>query len=418
MTLIANDRRPRNDKEQVIMTRGDLRSLVETRRQQRINETHAQLVPRALEADGVTDGVTLSDTQTITGAKTFSADARFNGKLGIGTAPTYPLHVSSTQTDAASFARALSVESVFAQTANNSNTYRGSVLTADGTNGTNSSTTLEGLNLQATFNATGSGLKLTTLRGLRSTVASAAASTGNVTNILGIDSVVNHSGTGTGGTLTGVNALVSVESGAGTATEVRGVVSVARHRAANTLPAINATYSQYQTTAGASCVVTTARTYYALAPSLAASSAVGTSVGVDIDNHGSSLVTTSYGLRIAAQSGSGTIYAIYSNGGQSYHAGNLGLGVTVPLAVLHLKSGTATANTAPLKFTSGTNNTTAEAGTVEYNGRFAVTESDTTRRYVVQAAASTKTTAGAPYTNDAYVEMVVNGTTIRVMTTA
>ncbi len=37
-------------------------------------------------------------------------------------------------------------------------------------------------------------------------------------------------------------------------------------------------------------------------------------------------------------------------------------------AILHLIAGTATASTAPLKFTSGTNNTTAETGAMEYNG--------------------------------------------------
>lgn len=41
---------------------------------------------------------------------------------------------------------------------------------------------------------------------------------------------------------------------------------------------------------------------------------------------------------------------------------------TTPTAVLHLKAGTATASTAPLKFTSGTNLTTTEAGAIEYNG--------------------------------------------------
>ncbi|MGI9158667.1 MAG: hypothetical protein ACR2K1_02825, partial [Saprospiraceae bacterium] len=49
-------------------------------------------------------------------------------------------------------------------------------------------------------------------------------------------------------------------------------------------------------------------------------------------------------------------------------SGNVGIGVTAPTAALHLKAGTATANSAPLKFTSGTNLTTAEAGAMEYNG--------------------------------------------------
>lgn len=45
-----------------------------------------------------------------------------------------------------------------------------------------------------------------------------------------------------------------------------------------------------------------------------------------------------------------------------------GFGVTVPTAVLHLKAGTAAANTAPLKLTSGINLTTPEAGAFEYDG--------------------------------------------------
>ncbi|CAB4121886.1 hypothetical protein UFOVP17_22 [uncultured Caudovirales phage] len=42
---------------------------------------------------------------------------------------------------------------------------------------------------------------------------------------------------------------------------------------------------------------------------------------------------------------------------------------TTATALLHLGAGTATANTAPLKLTSGTNLTTAEAGAIEYDGQ-------------------------------------------------
>lgn len=51
-------------------------------------------------------------------------------------------------------------------------------------------------------------------------------------------------------------------------------------------------------------------------------------------------------------------------------AGNnrIGLFTAVPTAKLHLPAGTATASTAPLKLTSGTNLTTAEAGAMEYDG--------------------------------------------------
>lgn len=85
-------------------------------------------------------------------------------------------------------------------------------------------------------------------------------------------------------------------------------------------------------------------------------------------------------------------YAVGSTGGESYIAfatsdpgannvervriddlGQVGIGVTSPTAFLHLLAGTATANTAPLKFTSGTKLTAAEAGVYEYNGNHLLT---------------------------------------------
>ena len=46
--------------------------------------------------------------------------------------------------------------------------------------------------------------------------------------------------------------------------------------------------------------------------------------------------------------------------------GNVGIGTVAPTALLHFKAGTATASTAPLKFTSGTLLTAPEAGAVEF----------------------------------------------------
>lgn len=62
--------------------------------------------------------------------------------------------------------------------------------------------------------------------------------------------------------------------------------------------------------------------------------------------------------------------------------GNVGIGQTTPTAILHLKAGTATASTAPLKFTSGTNLTTAEAGAMEFNGTNLFFSPSTTRHTV------------------------------------
>ena len=93
-------------------------------------------------------------------------------------------------------------------------------------------------------------------------------------------------------------------------------------------------------------------------------------------------------------------------------------GITAPTAALHFPAGSPTANTAPIQLTAGPVETVKRAGLIEYNNRFIVTESDITNRYLVQAVASTKTIAGAPYTNDGYVTITINGTDIKVMTTA
>jgi len=69
--------------------------------------------------------------------------------------------------------------------------------------------------------------------------------------------------------------------------------------------------------------------------------------------------------------------------------GYVGIGTTLPTAVLHLKAGTATASTAPLKFTSGTNLTAPEAGAMEWDG---------TNLYITQTSGPTRKTLA--YTTD------------------
>ena len=78
--------------------------------------------------------------------------------------------------------------------------------------------------------------------------------------------------------------------------------------------------------------------------------------------------TNAYGLYLAGVEGSSLTYDVYAadSGANNYFAGKVGIGQTTPTALLHLKAGTATASTAPLKFTSGTLLTTAEAGAIEF----------------------------------------------------
>ena len=71
--------------------------------------------------------------------------------------------------------------------------------------------------------------------------------------------------------------------------------------------------------------------------------------------------TTGYGLRFSTNA---------SVVGYWHTNGNLGIGslITVPSAALHLRAGTFTASTAPLKFSSGTNLSIVENGTFEFDG--------------------------------------------------
>lgn len=82
--------------------------------------------------------------------------------------------------------------------------------------------------------------------------------------------------------------------------------------------------------------------------------------------------------------------------------GRLGIGQAAT-AVVHIKAGTATASTAPLKFTSGTNLTTAEAGAMEYDGtNLFFTRAGTTRENVLVAvdnASAPSTTATPTFTS-------------------
>jgi hypothetical protein len=98
--------------------------------------------------------------------------------------------------------------------------------------------------------------------------------------------------------------------------------------------------------------------------------AIGNNVDLPVQN-GSNQGVYQNALFITGASGTGTTIA-----------GNVGIAVNTPTARLHLAQGTATASTAPLKFTSGTNLTTAEAGAMEFNGTNLFFSPSTTRHTV------------------------------------
>jgi len=65
-------------------------------------------------------------------------------------------------------------------------------------------------------------------------------------------------------------------------------------------------------------------------------------------------------------------------------SGNIGIGLNAPSAVLEIKAGTASANSAPLKFISGTNLSSTEAGALEYDGTNLYFTPSTTRMILLK----------------------------------
>ena len=95
------------------------------------------------------------------------------------------------------------------------------------------------------------------------------------------------------------------------------------------------------------------------------------SAGVSILNNGKvGIGLTSPGSMLSVSGGAS--FGIYDGTaaptGGIIVSGNVGIGTPAPTAALHLRAGTAAANTAPLKFTSGTNLTAAEDGAMEFDG--------------------------------------------------
>lgn len=89
----------------------------------------------------------------------------------------------------------------------------------------------------------------------------------------------------------------------------------------------------------------------------------------------------------------------------------VGNGMTSPTAILHLKAGTATASTSPLKFTSGTNLTTPEAGSVEYDGTNLFQTNSTTVRGKIEINRSSTSAAGTLALTTTYNRFIFSGTT-------
>ena len=138
--------------------------------------------------------------------------------------------------------------------------------------------------------------------------------------------------------------------------------------------------------------------YRATAAALGSGSAVTNQYGF----HASSALTggaNNYGFYSNIASGANRWNFFASGTANNAFVGNVRIGsTTVPTAKVHLDAGTATASTAPLKLTAGTNLTTPETGAVEFDGaNFFVTAGAT--RYTMAKVLTGSATLDFPNTS-------------------
>jgi len=101
---------------------------------------------------------------------------------------------------------------------------------------------------------------------------------------------------------------------------------------------------------------------------------IGSGSGTNLTSGGKNILV-GYSLNVQSATTDGQLSIqniIFGTGntgtGTTISTGNIGIATVAPTARLHLPAGTASANTAPLKLTSGTNLTTPEDGAFEFDG--------------------------------------------------
>ncbi|MGN6822754.1 MAG: hypothetical protein ACTHJ7_08300, partial [Candidatus Nitrosocosmicus sp.] len=85
--------------------------------------------------------------------------------------------------------------------------------------------------------------------------------------------------------------------------------------------------------------------------------------------------------------------------GQISASGLWAIGSQTPTALLHIAAGSASSNSAPLKFTTGSLMTTPEAGAVEYDGTNIYATNSTAVRYTIAKTLTTTATLDFPSTS-------------------
>lgn len=131
---------------------------------------------------------------------------------------------------------------------------------------------------------------------------------------------------------------------------------------------------------------------------------------------GAGSITANYGLFIESITNATTNYAIYSAGGQSYHAGALGVGQTTPAAQVHVTQGTLGSEVLRLESVA----TNDDPVYTVSQGRVATTDATVTtlhtvsiaanRTYFIEARVVARRTGGSAGTADDGAAYVLQGT--------
>ncbi|RYZ99992.1 MAG: hypothetical protein EOP11_18805, partial [Proteobacteria bacterium] len=288
------------------------------------------------------------------------------GNVGIGTtSPVSRLQVSDlnrTDTATTSIYSNQFLTSMAPASASDTNLYSiRSQLDTQSSTAHNYTGTLAGAYLRANFNGTGTGSYV-----FGSYNVAANSSTGTITNARGTYSRVANSSTGMISTAVGAYTLAdNLDSGSVGASY--GLYAQSSNDATGSITNSHGVYAR-----SINSSTGTITSSFGLRSQVynVSTGTIGSASGVYVDlaNAGGT-VSNWYGLHLSDAGVSPTYFAIYSPGNtKSYLNGNLGLGISSPSAYLHLKAGTATASTAPLKFTAGTVLTSPENGAFEYDG--------------------------------------------------
>lgn len=117
------------------------------------------------------------------------------------------------------------------------------------------------------------------------------------------------------------------------------------------------------------------QTVLAILLSGANSNSAQTTKGAVFSNTHTGTTSTNIAAQFQSSGGSTNIAILVPSS-----SGNVGFGLSTPTALLHLGAGSVSAGSAPLKFTSGTNLTVVENGSLEYDGTDYFVSASSTRQ--------------------------------------